>query len=453
MVENKLENVIKKFDSYDYYVKDKIARDTEENRKGQFAIAFTDEDGNLLDNVTYRIRQKSHEFNFGGTTFYLGGYDNDEMNAKFEKKFTDIFNYAVLPMYWDTLEPEQGKPRFESDSVRITRRPPFDTSVEFCKKNNLRMKGHCLIYNSFQPKWIPEVQRELKILIEKRIAEIADRYGDIFVDMDVINEMLHIYKNAYPGFFERNLSITDDPNHEKWAFELANKYFPHTRLFWNEGGFETLANPNYSGFRSFFYMALKENIAKGAPIGGIGMQYHCYSKRDTADVKLESLCNPLRLLDALDRYGDFGLPIHISEVNVPSWSNDPYDETLQGELVKRLYRLWFSQKNVKGIVWWNLADLTAFAGENFYYGGLIRNDCTPKPSYEALNELINKEWKTELCGTVDKRLDFRGFYGDYEVEATCGDLRATADLRLFTDNTGYDNRLLDFRSKRVVLKG
>lgn len=449
---NGLENVIRDFDRFDYYVKGKIERDTEENRKGQFALIFTDENGEPLDGVRVSVRQKSHEFRFGGTTFFLNGFADAERDGKYERQFTGLFNYGVLPLYWDTLEPERGKPRFEKDSVPVYRRPPMDTSVEFCRKNGLRMKGHCLVYNAFQPDWIPENSRELKILIEKRVSEIAARYGNLFEDMDVINEMITFYKNAYPGNGARNLPITDEPDHEEWAFRLAGRYFPHTRLFWNEGGYETFADPNYKGHRSFYYMALRENLAKGAPIGGIGMQYHCYSEKETADRALRTLCNPLRMLEVFERYSDFGLPIHISEVNVPSWSNDPEDEALQAELVKRLYRLWFSQKQVGAVVWWNLADGTAYGNENRYFGGLLRNDCSPKPAYEVLDGLINREWRTELCVTADRRLDFRGFYGDYEVEAVCGDRKVKTEARLFTDNTGFDNRLCDFRAKRIVLQ-
>lgn len=449
---NKMEDIIRQFDRFDYYVKDKIARDTEENRKGQFAIEFTDQNGQTLDGVRVSVRQKTHEFRFGGTTFYVNGFAEPERNRLYEEKYTNLFNYGVLPIYWESLEPEQGKLRFEEGCAPMERRPPLDTAVAFCKKNGMRMKAHCLIYNAFQPKWVPESHRELKILIEKRIAEIAERYGNAFEDMDVINEMISIYKNAYPGNDVRNLPITDDPDHEEWAFRLAEKYFPHTRLFWNEGGYESFSTPFYKGNRSFYYMALKENLTKGAPIQGIGMQFHCYSKPETADQELGSLCHPLRLLEVFERYSDFGLPIHISEISVPSWSNDPEDEALQGELVKRLYKLWFSQKPVQGAVWWNLADGTAYKSENKLFAGLIRNDCSPKPAYQALDELINHEWRTNLDRTVDKRLDFRGFYGDYEIEATCGDLSAKTELHLFTDTTGFDNRRCDFRTKRIVLK-
>ena len=46
-----------------------------------------------------------------------------------------------------------------------------------------------------------------------------------------------------------------------------------------------------------------------------------------------------------DCYGKFGLPIQVSEVSIPSYSNEKYAEELQGELTKRLYKLWFGRKN------------------------------------------------------------------------------------------------------------
>ena len=450
-MENTLSALLKKYDSYDYYIKDKIKRDTEEYRKGQFALVFTDSDGNTLDDVKVSVKQVRHEFKFGGTTFYLNGFTDDMRNKEFERLFTDIFNYAVIPVYWDTLELVDGQERFLPESPFVSRRPPIDTCMDFCRRNSLRAKAHCLVYNSFQPDWIPENNRDLKIRIDKRIRRLAEHCGDFFEDIDVINEMISIYKNCYKGNAMRNMQIADEHDHEKWAFQTAEKYFPYSRLFWNEGGFESFANPNYRGHRSFYYMTLKDNIAKGAPIGGIGMQFHCYSERDNAAAVLDTLCNPLRLIDVFDCYGAFGLPMHISEVNIPSWSNEAEDEFLQAELTERLYRLWFSSKNVESAVWWTLADGTAYPTENVFYGGLIRNDCTPKPAYERLDRLINSEWNTSFEVTADKRLDFRGFYGDYVVSAECGGKTCTQTLRLYHDTTGFDNRLCDFRSKRLVL--
>ena len=443
--------LIDQFDSFGFYLDSKLDRDIEENRKGAFSLSFTDENGNPLQNVKLKIKQTSHEFKFGCNTFYLDQFEDEERRKAYREKFAHLFNFAVVPLYWDTLEPEEGNPRFGEDSVHVHRRPPVDTIVKFCEENKIRMKGHCLIYNSFQPDWISEDSREIKIKIDRRLKAIAERYPDKFVDVDVINEMFRIYKNCYKGFGCRNLQLTDEPDHEKWAFDLCKKYFPYSTLYWNEGMHETLGESQYSGFRSYYYMALKENLAKGAPIEGIGVQYHANGDPNKLFRQVHHSCHPLRQLDAFERYGDFGLPISISEISIPSFGHDPEDEELQAELAKRLFKLWFGRKHVDSIVWWNLADNTAFGDENLFHSGLIRNDCSEKPVYRVLDELINKEWRTNLTAEANGSFSFMGFYGDYEVEATHEGKTVTKTVRLYKDNTGYDNRRMNFRTKNIVI--
>ena len=57
-------------------------------------------------------------------------------------------------------------------------------------------------------------------------------------------------------------------------------------------------------------------------------------------------------------------------------------------------------------------------GENYYYGGLLRFDLTPKPAYYAIKNLFEKKWHTEeeLISAEAGRALFKGFYGKYEVE-------------------------------------
>jgi len=447
---NGLENIIRKFDSYDYYLSGKIARDIEENRKGQFVLRFKNKNGEQIDGVHVKIWQKKHEFKFGCSAFYLDQYENEEQRILYREKFKGIFNYAVVPLYWDSLEPEKGKPRFSKDSSFISRRPPIDTIMEYCKENGIRTKGHCLVYNSFQPSWISDNNEILKRQVAVRIEKIAERYRDSIFDFDVINEMTGIYKNAYPGNGERNMQITDEADHEKWAFELCRRYLPEANLYWNEGINQSFGR-DYKGFRSFYYLMIEKMIREGVKINGLGMQYHAYAEKESACEKLSEVCNPLRIIDVLERYGDFKLPIHISEVSIPSYSNEAVDEELQAELTERLFKLWFSSRYCDAVVWWNLCDNTAYKTENIYHSGLLRYDCTEKPVYKVLNNLINKEWNTTFEENVSGPLRFSGFYGEYNIEAEYQGKKSVTTVNLTRDNTGYDNRLCDFRVKEIIL--
>lgn len=445
-MENKkhLEHILNTFEKFSYCVDSKIERDIEENRKGNFVIKFQKQDGSAAKGVKVKVRQLSHEFKFGATLFYLDQFPDEARKKAYREKFLKLFNYAVLPLYWDTLEPVEGEPRFAEDAPFVSRRPPLDTMVRFCHENNLRMKGHCLAYNSFQPDWISDCNRTLKIQFDKRVKAIADRYADEFEDLDVINEMISIYKNCYKGNGMRNLQLTDDRNYEKSSFDAAKRAFPHSRLFWNEGMEETFGNA-YRGYRSFYYMTVEKYLREGVPIEGLGMQYHMYNRGayDSA--------NPLRLLDALDLYGEFGLPIHISEVSVPSYGSDPEALAMQAEITKRLFKLWFSRKHCESIVWWNIADGTAYGDENEFCAGIIDNNCCEKPVYHELDQLINHEWHTEFETESDGELRFAGFYGEYEITVTDGETSRTEKVRLTKDTTGFDNRLCDFRSKTIMI--
>jgi hypothetical protein len=56
-------------------------------------------------------------------------------------------------------------------------------------------------------------------------------------------------------------------------------------------------------------------------------------------------------------------------------------------------------------------------GENYYYGGLLRFDLSPKPSYYKIKELLQERWHTEAELVTDENgyASFRGFFGDYEA--------------------------------------
>ena len=134
----------------------------------------------------------------------------------------------------------------------------------------------------------------------------------------------------------------------------------------------------------------------------------------------EKFYNPKFIYEVLDTYSDFNLPMQITEITIPSYSNEADDEEVQAEIIKNLYKIWFSHPNMEAIVYWNLVEgylgpiLDMTQGENFYYGGFMRNDFTLKPAYKAVYDLIHNEWHTSDFAKGSE-LDFKGFFGKYKI--------------------------------------
>ena len=438
--------LIRYFDRLSPFTDDMIRRDTETYRKGLFAVKVSDAQGKPAAGIPVKVSLTRHEFKFGCALFLLDQFSDPARNRLYRESFPKVFNYGVMPLYWNTLEPEEGKPRFAADSAPVYRRPPLDAVRDYARQNGIGLKGHCLMYNSFNPAWMPRDWRSLKMAIERRSKAIADRYGEDILDLDVINEMYTVYRNAHGEFGCRDLPVCDEPGHEKWCFDTAKKYFPFSRLFWNEGCYETFGAREYTGDKSRYYLMLKRWLNEGAPIEGIGMQFHAFSRDEE---RQKAIHNPYRAMDVFDLYSGFGLPIHLSEVSIPSWSNGAEDEEIQAALVERFYRLWFSRKNVEAIVWWNLADGMAYEGENAFHAGLFRNDMTPKKAWEALDRLVNREWHTEetLVTGEDGRAYFTGFYGDYDVTVQA----RTESRRFYRENTGYYHVTAGPMEQKIVI--
>ena len=124
------ERVLASFRNNKKYMEDRVQSGIEANRKGFAKICVVDEQGNAVENVTMDIRQKTHDFKFGGNIFMVDELETEEKNNRYKEQFAQLFNLATIPFYWTDLEPVKGKPRFEKDSPKIYRRPAPDLCLE-----------------------------------------------------------------------------------------------------------------------------------------------------------------------------------------------------------------------------------------------------------------------------------------------------------------------------------
>ncbi|AHF90707.1 glycoside hydrolase family 10 [Opitutaceae bacterium TAV5] len=402
-------------------VEKRVANGIRRHRMGPAKLRFVNADGLPAADVPITVRQTRHDFLFGCNLFLLDGFKASEDNRAYERAFLDLFNSGVVPFYWSDLEPVRGQPRFAAGSPPIPRRPPPDVVVDFCERHRITPKGHCLVWHQWIPGWLPSDPDETGCIITRRIREIASRYGRSIPMWDVVNEPME--KHLFPGA----TMLPDDYIAD--AFCEAARAFPSsTTLFLNEA--TTYSWRNIEGRTTGLHLLEQNLLLRGHKIDGLGLQYHLffYDKNNVLTTSVEDLIrardthlDPNRLFAALDLHAQTrpGRPIHISEITLPAYPDLPdiVAEDLQARLLRELYHLWFSHPGVEGIYWWNLADGVAHGRESALRAGLLREDLSPKPAYDALRQLIREEWTTcfTTLSDADGICEFSGFHGDYEI--------------------------------------
>ncbi|MBQ3079019.1 MAG: endo-1,4-beta-xylanase [Clostridia bacterium] len=426
----------------DAYVREGI----EKNRKGELRIRVTDANGQAVPGAQIHVRQLTHAFRYGCNLFMLDELETDEKNAKYREIMRTFGNMYTLPFYWDATEPERGKTRYHKDSVKVYRRPAIDRCIEFCQENGIELREHALAYERFFPKWMYNLPMdEAWSELERRFQEISARYADKIPTIEVTNEVGHA-----PG----QTALIQHPDYINRCFALAEKYFPHNQLGINEA--TRWAWDDKCRTCDKYYAYIENAMLKGARIDAIGMQYHMFFRSEDEYERTRPFYDPQNLIRHMDLYARFNKPLQITEVTIPAYTDLPEDEQLQAEIITQLFSIWFAHPAVEQIIYWNMIDGYAHLwdpdpetirrsqgnmtlGENYYRGGLLRFDMSPKPAYFAIRNLFEKVWHTDEAAATntDGECMLRGFYGDYEVEITLPDGTRTEKITLAkgTENT------------------
>ena len=439
------ENVLKYFEEQKAETETRVNADIEKYRKGTAVITLKDKNGNLIKDARILANQKTHKFKYGANLFMLDEFETEEKNKIYRRKFAEAFNLATLPFYWNALEPQKGKTRYTKDSERLYRRPPADLCIEYCKEKGIEPKVHCLNYESATPKWLKNESADtVKFYLEKRMQELAQRYADVIPSWEVTNECFNNYEIMKKDF--ASVFYTEN-DFVEWSFKTADKYFPGNHLIINENAVFDNDYNFFWGNRSPYYMQIERMMLKGVNhLDSIGMQFHSFLPKEKEHIITQSRYNPKRLYEVLDKYEELGKKMQITEMTIPAYSANEDDEYIQAELLKKLYRIFFSHKAMEAIVYWNVPDgYAAFApigdmtqGENVYYGGLLRNDLSEKPAFKVIKDLFGKEWRTDTSAVTNEygKVEFKGFYGSYDLTVVYDEKEFPAEINLseYSDN-------------------
>ena len=390
------------------------------HRKGSKTIQFTGADGKPLANTKVTVRQLKGDVMFGCSGFdslqvvsgELKGDEKVYSEARVER-MVEIFDLITLPFYWGRFEPVRGKP----DTVRTK------NAAEWLQQRGCTIKGHPLCWHTVCADWLLEMSDEeiLKTQLERIDRDVTEFKGVIDI-WDVINEVVIMpvydrYDNAVTRICKREGQI----GLVKKVFDEARRANPDSTLLIND--FDM--SEDYSDL-------IAKLLDAGICIDVIGLQSHMH----------QGLWHEEKTLEILERFSKFGLPLHFTEINMVSgelmpphigdlndfipdeWPTTPEGEARQADDITSFYKLLYNCPKVEAVTYWSFSD----GGWLNAPAGLVTREARVKPAYEALYNLIKKEWRTpeqQLITDANGNAEINGFKGKYTAEYDGGSMEFT----------------------------
>lgn len=216
---------------------------------------------------------------------------------------------TALRTYCQQLTPEGGLIWIDLRPTRDQFNFDFpDNVLAFAQANGMTMRGHTLVWYAALPDWTKEIssaaeaERELTLHIER----VVSRYRGKIKTWHVVNEPIDDAKGKLGGL---RPSIWLQYLGEKYidkAFRLAHQVDPAAELLLNEFNVESM-DQSSAPRRQALLALVRELLARGVPLHGIGLQAHIPGKYE---IDCDGLYNFVSEIKSL------GLSVHITELDV-----------------------------------------------------------------------------------------------------------------------------------------
>ncbi|MGE5670482.1 MAG: endo-1,4-beta-xylanase [Fibrobacterota bacterium] len=297
------------------------------------------------------------------------------------------FNYVTADnaMKWDATEGSEGKFNFSA----------ADQIVSAAQSKGIKVKGHCLVWHNQLPDWVKSINSRDRIqaVMKNHIEKVMDHFGNKIIAWDVVNEAISTDSDVGSGNAKMRVSVFSTLLGEDFiplAFKYAREYadshnMKDMKLYYNDYSID--ADNDKS---RFLRKKIKEWLAVGAPIDGIGFQMHLGPPNNIPTVQA--------VKDNMDYYASLGLDVLISEFDVNLCGGD-ISSSQQLELYSGITKACVNNPRCVAITWWGVKDneswLNNFTGSKCNGSSsqslLFNNNGQPKAVYtQVLNALNGK---------------------------------------------------------------
>ncbi|HEU5354696.1 MAG TPA: endo-1,4-beta-xylanase [Actinocrinis sp.] len=284
-------------------------------------------------------------------------------------------------MKWQVVEPQQGVYDWSG----------ADRLVKFAEQHGQLVRGHVLLWHNQLPDWLTTgvangtiSSTELASLLKQRIFTEVGRYRGRIWQWDVANEF---FTDSNPStlnpddFWIKNLGPDIIPQAFRWAHEAD----PHALLFYND--YNIAGEDGTNAKSDAAYAWLKQMLAQGVPIHGVGDQGHLDTQYGF----------PTKMTDNLKRFAALGLKVAITEADVRTFVDGPDTQVPTDHLATFAHPYEYSQMLKAALAVpecisftvWGFGDKDSwvpgfFKGEGF--ANIYDVNLQPKPAYFDLQQ-------------------------------------------------------------------
>lgn len=335
------------------------------------------------------------------------GY-NMETNAINHKQYMEVakkhFNSCTLtnlmkPVY--ILNEKQSIQKYQNEkSEPVLNFEIIDETLNWCKENNVQMRGHTLVWHTQAPRWFfckgynsanelvgrQEMIERLESFTKQYMGYVQEKYPRVVYCWDVVNEAVDPSKGDKNTNFMCRIENDNQENYwystigkdyPELAFKIARKYATDgVKLFYNDYG--TVDKTK----RKYIYNLCKDLKEKGL-IDGIGMQGYW----DMKNPKLEDIKETIELYASLD------VEIQLTEwsMSAPEVSDKGFAEQAERyasifRLLKQLDTQGGGKANITCVSFFGVMDGYTLYGNDATNSRLFNKDLQPKPVFYSISD-------------------------------------------------------------------
>jgi endo-1,4-beta-xylanase len=306
---------------------------------------------------------------------------------------------AENEMKWASLEPTEGSFSYGT----------ADAIVSFATTNNMKIRGHTLVWHSQNPSWVfsngsggMPTKDVLLSRMKNHITKVMQHFAGKVYAWDVVNEAI-MEDGSY-----RDGTLADDKK-SLWyqiigesyiaeAFKAAHAADPKAKLFYNDY-YDYIPTKQQA-----IYNMIKGLLARGIQVDGIGMQCHINIQPSTDPANQAYYQDVGHLEDAIKLYASLGVAVQVTELDMSlyipgkTYTSDQYYTTAtftdalklqQADRYAQFFQLFRDHRDViTGVTFWGIADdntwLSEFSSGRKDFPLLFDTNHNPKPAFWAV---------------------------------------------------------------------